>query len=347
LRTKRLSMLFVCVFLAVALAMPLAAGCAKEPEEPTDTYHWRMGQVRGPEEPGTKLYEDFAGMVEEGSNGRIKIDVYPACQLGDWTEMFEMCMVGTMEIGLTPAVDSYDARLGIDFAPYRFFTWDQAREAYQADGWMIKVLEPMYEDNNIKLLGYALEGFTGLSLNECPGVLPPEHSGIKIRTVPIASWEAAWEALGYVPTAIPYAEIYTSIQTGVVEGQAGGGTQQLYHLVADIQGCWLQTNDWMDNSPTGINLDLWNSLAPADQKLLMDTMDDLLWGPDGFNYRVEDLESVWLEKAEEEYGIQNMVIDEAQLALCAKAAREAAWPGLEPDLGPELYKLMVDNSPAV
>jgi hypothetical protein len=56
---------------------------------------------------------------------------------------------------------------------------------------------------------------------------------------------------------------------------------------------------------------------------------------------------VWLQKAEDEYGIQNMVIDEAQLALCAKAAREAAWPQLEADLGPELYQLMVDNSPAV
>lgn len=345
MRTRRFSILLISVGVALMLVLPLVAGCAAE--APTKTYHWRMGSVRAPDEPGTVLYQDFANLVEERTNGRIKIDVYPSCQLGDWTEMFEMCMVGTMEIGITPAVESYDPRLGIDFAPYRFFTWDQARDAYKAGGWMMDILRGIYEDNNIKLVGYPLAGFTGVSLNECPDVLPPDPCGTKIRTVPISSWKAAWEALGYLPTAIPFAEVYTSIQTGVVEGQAGGGTSQLYHLVADIQGCWIQTNDWMDNDPLGINLDVWNSLDPSDQELLVDAADELLWGPDGYNYKVQELEATWLKKAEDEYGIESIILDEARLALCAKAVREAAWPAMEADLGSEIYNLMVRNCPGV
>jgi len=290
---------------------------------------------------------EMADLLRERTDGRIDIEYYPSCQLGDWSEVLENVSVGTVDMGITTANDAYDPRFGVDWAPYRFFTWEQAREAYEPGGWCLEILEGIYEEHNVKFLGYGFRGFTGVSLNKCPGKLPPEPVGIKIRTPGIASWKAAWETMGYLPTGIPFSEVYTSIQTGVVDGQAGGGSEQMYLLVGDIQGCWIQTNDWMDNQPIGMNMDLWNKLSAKDQGILLDTVDECIWGSGGFNDEQQQLESVWREKALADYGIESILLDEAQLAKCATAVRAAVWPSLEKDLGPDIYKLMLDNSPAV
>ena len=357
MRTKRLSGLLVTMCLILVLVVPVIAGCAPEAagppaEEPTEeglpSYGtWRLGDIFSPEMPMAGLMNEWIGLLEEQSNGRINIDYFPNCQLGDWTEIFENIMVGTVDLGTAPAVDSYDPRLGIDWAPYRFFTWDQAREAYEPGGWILTILEDIYASNDIKLLGYPFRGFTGVSLNECPGVLPPEPCGVKIRTVPISSWKKAWETMGYLPTAIPFAEVYTSIQTGVVEGQAGGGAEQMYTLVGDIQGCWIQTNDWMDNGTVGMNMDLWNSLHPQDQELILNSFNELVWKSGGFNDRQQELEVVWRDKALADYGIESIILDEAQLAKCAKLVREAVWPEMEGALGSVVYNRMLDMCPPV
>ena len=117
----------------------------------------------------------------------------------------------------------------------------------------------------------------------------------------------------------------------------------MYILVGDIQGCWLQTNDWMDNQPIGMNLDLWNSLTPEDQGILQDTVDEVLWSHGGFNEQQQELEAVWRQRAADDYGIESIILDEAQLNACAKAVREAVWPSLEADLGSDIYNLMVKN----
>lgn len=304
---------------------------------------WRYADIHPMDAPAAVMGLEMIDMLRDRTDGRIDIEYFPSCQLGDWSEVLENVAVGTVDMGICSANDAYDVRFGIDWAPYRFFTWEQAWEAYEPGGWCLEILEDVYEENNVKFLGYGFRGFTGVSLNECPGKLPPEPVGIKIRTPGITSWKAAWETMGYVPTAIPFSEVYTSIQTGVVEGQAGGGSEQMYILVGDIQGCWVQTNDWMDNQPIGMNLDLWNSLSAEDQGILQDTVDEIFWGPGGFNEQQRDLEEVWRQKAADDYGIESIILNEAQLSACAKAVREAVWPSLETDLGPDLYAQMVNN----
>jgi len=356
MRGKTALRLLLGTCLVLALSASAMTGCAPSgggssdggSGDGSDGYGtWRYGDIHPVDAPAAVMATDLADLLRERTDGRIDIEYYGNCQLGDWSEILEHVSVGTVDFGLTCANDAYDPRYGVDWAPYRFFTWEQAREAYQPGGWCTEILDRIYEDNNIKFLGYGFRGFTGVSLNECPGKLPPEPVGIKIRTPGITSWKAAWETMGYIPTAIPFSEVYTSIQTGVVEGQAGGGSEQMYIVVGDIQSCWIQTNDWMDNQPIGMNLDLWESMTPEDQGILMDTVTEVLWGPDGFNKQQEELEAVWRQKALDDYGIESIILTESELAECAKAVREAVWPSLEADFGTDIYEAMVANCAAI
>ncbi|MBN1857418.1 MAG: TRAP transporter substrate-binding protein DctP [Dehalococcoidia bacterium] len=349
---KTVSGMLFSLCLVLALSVTATIGCAPAQDQggsaggDSDAAGygtWRYADIHPVDAPAAVMAMGMADLLRDRTDGRIDIEYYPSCQLGDWSEVLENVEVGTVDMGITTANDAYDARFGIDWAPYRFFTWEQAADAFEPGGWCLEILEGIYESHNVKFLGYGLRGFTGVSLNEYPGKLPPAPTGIKIRTPPIASWKAAWETMGYVPTAIPFSEVYTSIQTGVVEGQAGGGSEQMYIVVGDIQGCWIQTNDWMDNQPIGMNLDLWNSLTAEDQGILMDTVNETLWGPDGFNKESEELEAVWRQKAKDDYGIESYILTEAELAECAKVVREKVWPSLEADFGTDIYNAMLAN----
>ena len=352
MRGKEALKLLLGMCLILALSTSLIAGCAPSGGGSSDDGSgsgsdgygtWRYADIHPVDAPAAVMALEMADMLKDRTDGRIDIEYYPSCQLGDWSEVLENVSVGTVDMGVTSANDAYDPRYGVDWAPYRFFTWEQAWEAYEPGGWCLEILEGIYEEHNVKFLGYGFRGFTGVSLNDCPGKLPPEPVGIKIRTPGITSWKAAWETMGYIPTAIPFSEVYTSIQTGVVEGQAGGGSEQMYILVGDIQGCWLQTNDWMDNQPIGMNMDLWNSLSSEDQGILMDTVEEVVWGAGGFNEQQRELEEVWRQKALDDYGIESIILTESELAACAKAVREAVWPALEADLGTDIYEAMIAN----
>lgn len=360
MKEKRLLMLIGTISLSLMLVIPFMVACAAPAPTPTPapaptptpgelpTYGtWRFGSVRPVEDPATIAHQAWVDMVEERSDGRIKIDIYPASQLGGWVEMYEMMATGVLDLACAIAVDPFDPRMAIDWAPYRFFTWEQAKEMYQPGGWLLEILTELHKQNNIHFFGYVFEGFTGVTLTEAPKVLPPEASGVKIRVPNVASWIKAWEALGFLPIAISRAEVYSALQTGVVKGMAGGGTPQLYEF-ADIQSYWIQTNDWMDCDSTGINLDLWNSLDPRDQKMLQDSFQEVYWAePNGYNLVFEQEEASWRDRAHEEYGVEIILLDDERLAMCAKAARELAWPAIEPQIGSRLYEIMVKNAAPV
>jgi len=266
LKEKRLLMLIGTISLSLMLVIPFMVACAAPAPTPTPapaptptpgelpTYGtWRFGSVRPVEDPATIAHQAWVDMVEERSDGRIKIDIYPASQLGGWVEMYEMMATGVLDLACAIAVDPFDPRMAIDWAPYRFFT----------------------------------------------------------------------------------------------KGMAGGGTPQLDEF-ADIQSYWIQTIDWMDCDSTGINLDLWNSLDPRDQKMLQDSFQEVYWAePNGYNLVFEQEEASWRDRAHEEYGVEIILLDDERLAMCAKAARELAWPAIEPQIGSRLYEIMVKNAAPV
>jgi len=151
---------------------------------------------------------------------------------------------------------------------------------------------------------------------------------MKIRVMPLKADELTYKRLGYIPVAIPYAEAYTAIDTGIVDGEMGGPPFQGTEFM-DIQGVWIQYNDYVETWWITVNWELFSSLTSADQNVLMGAAEKqasdywLVVEADDERYRQEMAD----------YGLEIVILTDAELAKIADAIRADVWPELEPLVG--------------
>lgn len=213
----------------------------------------------------------FAKEIEEATNGRIQIKVYPANQLGDNTQVYEEIVKGSIEMALISPVSQFDQRLEITYFPYMVENYGQVKKIYASGGFLFNILSGIHDKIGVKLLGFSIEGFGTTKPVESPAD-PIVRKKVLIRVPSMDAFRLPTEAMGFPTVSIPYAETYTALQTGVAEGWTGGPPVLTWFNYRDVikyfyqYRCFVESESWM------INKDLWNKLSPADQELFLNTV---------------------------------------------------------------------------
>ncbi len=296
-------------------------------------YKWRLPQVH----PAGSDYDiravAFADEVRDKTNGRIDITVYSGGVLCDWVECYERVMRGDFEITLTPIAPTYDPRLNIAYyMPYLFINTEEAKIAYQRGGWVYNMVHDLLLDQGIKGLALFPVGWAGITTKVEPdGWREMKPNRMKIRVMPLKANELTWERLGYIASTIPYAEAFSAIERGVADGQAGGPPFQGYQF-RDIQGVWIQYNDYLEPWWFYMNLDLWNILTEEDQQIILDAAEKQVAG----RWEVFLKEDEEYRQKLEEFGLKVIIPTDDELRNFAEAIRKDVWPQLEPLMGKSL-----------
>lgn len=320
------------VIWATVLASQAWAGQAKADYK----LKWRMPQVHPVGSDYDIRANEFAKEVKERTNGRIDITVYSGGVLGDWVECYERVMRGDYEITLTPIAPTYDPRLNIAYyMPYLFTTTEEAKEAYKRGGWVYEMVSDLLLEQKIKGLAIFPVGWAGGTMKREPeGWREMKSNRMKLRVMPLKACELTWERLGYIASTIPYSEAFSAIERGVADGQTGGPPFQGYQF-RDIQKVWIQYNDYLEPWWFYMNLDLWNKLTEADQKVILEAAERQVQG----RWEVFLKEDEEYREKMKEFGLEVLLPTDAELAVFAKAVREDVWPKLESYMG----KTLVDR----
>lgn len=348
---KFLSVAVVVVLLAVlSLGLMVNPGLAQQQQQQQQQqqaqqpqYQWRMSQIHPVDSDYDIRAKEFAKKVFERTQGRIKIDVYSGGVLGDWTQIFEMVMRGTIETALQQANANFDPELNLAYYfPYIFTTFDDAVKVYSPGGWAYKVVQKLWEKHNIKALDVVPIGMSGVSLKAMPPSPedPTVKKGMKVRVMPIKPCEWTYEALGYIATPIPYAEVYTALQMGVADGQMGGPPYQGWQF-RDVQKVWIQYNDFCETWWFVINKGIWDKLSPEDQKVLMEAANEeskIQWE------RAKQVDEEYRQKLQKEYGWTIVMLTDEQLNKIAQHVRKVVWPKMEELCGKNLMDLIYKES---
>ena len=98
--------------------------------------------------------QKFADLVEEKSNGRIQITIYPNRQLGDEREIMENVINGTIDMASnsTPILTTVAPALEVLQLPFLLNTYDIEQQAYQTDA-MKQLLDSVGQSIGVKLMG--------------------------------------------------------------------------------------------------------------------------------------------------------------------------------------------------
>lgn len=315
--------------LAITSAL-LLAGAA-------DAETLRLSTLDKPGSDGAKAAQAFADLVKEKTGGRIEITVYPASQLGDWTEVYNEVSAGAVDIAMQPLSTDSDKRLAITWFPYTFTDYASARDALAADGYVTKIVDGIIEGQGLKLLATYGAGMGGAvftkDINDPTD--PDAKHDIKIRVWPGGTTHhALMDRFGFNVAVVPWAELYTGMQTGVVDGAIGGTPELALDNFKDIAKTWIQYNDHFEANYIFMNLDKFGGLDAADQKNLIDAAQEIC------GKRFDEV------KAADEGRLQQMkdaginVIEPTpdQLAAFAAVTRKEVWPTISDEIGPEILK---------
>lgn len=199
--------------IVVAAVSLLMAGCGAE-ERVTIL---KAALTQNPSEPQVRAVELFADLVSEGTEGRIRVQVYPNNQLGNSRDVVEGLQMGSIELAnIASVMASFVPETNLFELPFLF----DGPEHFDAvvDGLIGQSLAAAFAGRGLHLLGYFDVGERHIMTTERPVEGLEDLRGLKIRTMENRLHLATFKAFGANPLPMAYGELYTALEQGVIDG---------------------------------------------------------------------------------------------------------------------------------
>lgn len=201
----------------------------------------------------------FKSLVENETDGRIEVKIYPSNQLGTEAEMLESVKMGAIQATLGGQFEAASPKLLIYTMPFLFEDIDSVHSIIR--GPIGERIAATAEDNDIKILATGVAGgLRNFTNNERAIETPEDMEGLKMRTPPIDSIIKTIDAIGGNPVSVPYAELYMALKTGVADGQENPFTNIVDKKLYEVQKYLTIVNYQFHPSPLYTSLDWYNSL---------------------------------------------------------------------------------------
>lgn len=164
--------------------------------------------------------QEFKKVVEEKTNGKVKVTTYPANQLGGEREQLEGVQMGTIQMaalssgplpGIFPEIMVFDM-------PYLFSSEKVAYEVLDGPVGQ-EILDMLREKTGVRGLVWGENGFRHFTNSIRPIEKPSDVKGLKIRTMENPAHMAIVRALGGDPTPMSFGEVYTALSQKTIDGQ--------------------------------------------------------------------------------------------------------------------------------
>lgn len=263
----------------MALTMAVLAGCSGSSSAPAkkneggdaskDTMTIRVAHVCGTGAPYDYGANVFKKLVEERSEGRIKVQVYAGDMTTDEVECVEMIQNNNLEIGWvgTGALGGFVPNLGVFELPFLFKDEANVNKAVEGD-FGKKLLEEVTSVEGITGLGFHEDGWRNILTKDVTINTVDDMNGIRMRSMQNEVCVAMYEALGSTPVALSSGEQFTGLQNGVVDGTdnsalyaSADGYIEVVNNICNIHhfyssGIILASTKWYD------------ALSPEDQELV-------------------------------------------------------------------------------
>jgi len=163
-----------------------------------------------------KQAQKFAELVAAKTKGRVKIDVYPASQLGNMTEQIEGVSMGSINMVLESETMLYVFQKDLQVYGVPFL---MTREIASTNPYLKELREKVRTSNNIRILpGQGWRPDFHLWTKKRIVKVPEDLQGMKIRKVQQKIQIDVWNGLGATAVPIPWGEVYMALAQGVVDG---------------------------------------------------------------------------------------------------------------------------------
>lgn len=310
---KRISGTIACII--VLLIFSLNAFSQVEEIEKLEI---KLGSAYEIEHSQVQVANKFKELVEERSNGRIVVHVFPGASLGGEEALNEAISIGGIDMhsGGNNSITQFANDYLFIATPFVIEDWDHlGRVWYGPIGQEIK--DTVRKNGNIEFIGSFMRGQRHFTSNK-PIVVPEDVRGLKLRLPNVDTWIAAWEQLGAYPVPIAMHELYMALATGTVDASEGDLSQIWSLKLHEVQNCVSLTAHHIDFGHLMINAQLFNKLNEKTQQLIRQAGED---AAEYGNKLVIEFEQDLIEKLKKE-GVTVVETDSIAFKLAARPAIE-------------------------
>lgn len=240
-----------------------------------DSYTWKLGYNTVEDSVRGVAAQKFKEIVEEKTDGRIKIEIYPAETLGTAQEMVEAVKLGAQEFQMvgngtfSPVVDEYN----LFSVPFLFNDVDEALAFAKSD--VVKRWEDKAFERGYKILATYDLGFNQITNNKRPIRTPDDLEGVLLRANPADRLNIqVFRQLGASISTMAYSEIYMGLQTGVVDGQFNPLDAIYETKFHEVQDYLTMINLQWYAFMLSMNERTWSALDEATQAILLDAAEE-------------------------------------------------------------------------
>ena len=178
----------------------------------------------------------FKAYVEFNSGGKLKVEFYPANQLGGERQMAEQVRDGALDIAFVAdgALGGFYPKIQVFAIPYLFPSAPIAWEVLRGP-----VAQGLAADINKSLgfhvLNFSENGFRDFTNSKRPIRTPEDMKGLKMRTMESPVYIKMMQSMGSAATPINAAEMVMALQQNVVDGQENAPSTINMMGIADVQ----------------------------------------------------------------------------------------------------------------
>lgn len=257
---------------AAALSLSLAgcSGGASASGTPGESYNWDFTITVGNTTTWHLGAEKFAEILDEESDGRIKVNVFTNEQLsgGDAGAGIEQLMNGDKAFSYNSTItySGIDPRFSAINAPFLYKDYAEADAAIA--GGALDAYKKVAEENNIELLGFGESGFRQITNNKHPVIEPDDLKSLKLRVPGSGLFMDIYSTLGADPITMNFSEVFTSLQNNTIDGQENPYDVIYSNGLTEVQEHLTVWNYVYDPLVLGMNKDLYDSLSEEDQVLV-------------------------------------------------------------------------------
>lgn len=315
--------------IASIVALTVVVGNEPAPGQPkAGARKLDLAYILPPPESGAIGLKYLADEVTKRSNGTLDVRFHGGTLLSKELEIMDAVKSGNIALG-TPvgAACTVLPELCVFLTPYLVRDYNHAYAMFNGD--IGKSLDESFQKKyKLKIIYFYDYGFRHFWNNRKPINTPADLKGLKMRVQQGRVFADTVNGLGASAVPMPWGEVIAAAQQGVIDG----ADLPIYNInvlkIYEISKFVSMTFHNYGPTLLVMNLNVWNSLTPEQQKLFMDV------GREAQKKVREATESVDnFAKAKEMLEAKGMKVNAADVASFRKIAEEKIWPPYKQQYG--------------
>ncbi|WP_029917487.1 TRAP transporter substrate-binding protein [Pelobacter seleniigenes] len=250
---------------AAALLAPMTAFAAD-----INKHTFKFAFQNSKEHPQGQGVAKFAELVEQKSNGKMTVKLYPSGMLGGDLQTVSALQGGTIDFTVLNAGLLVGIVPGFGIFDFPFMFNDEQEADAVVDGSFGKMMFDKLPAKGLVGLGYWELGFRNVTNNVHPITKLEDFAGIKLRVLQSPVFIDTFNTLGCNTVPLPWPEVYTALEQHVVDGQENPVTNVQFASLFEVQKYFSFTKHIYSPQSSLVSKKTWDKLTDAERAIIVE-----------------------------------------------------------------------------